>query len=320
MDKRTFADSLAEDLTEVLSEAAGSPVTCRMDTVVKQNDVELLGMTLLSEGSHQGPTFYMEDYYERYLLGTPREELIRDLACRYEMCMAEADSQPPDVLPGIRQMANHLSVRLADLEKNRRFLEKVPHRDAGFGFVMFCDMGIPTGPHGFWSAAVTYELLEESGLTETDLFDLATGNAPLLDPPLLVDSTMDEEDDPYMVNLLSCVDPYAEAKAPAYYLSNTSRLQGSAVVFLDGVLEKAGQAIGDDFYLLPCTVDGWILIPAYADVQKRQLIDLVVCGNEELSGTTRWLADRILFYDYLEDRLSVAWEKGGGGGKVRSMN
>ena len=310
MDLRTFADCLAEDLTEILPEVTGTAVTCRMDTVVKLNDVELLGLTLLEEGASQGPTFYMEEYYDRYLLGVPKEELIGDLLSRYEKAMEEKAGQPPDILPELSQMANHLSVRVADLEKNRRFLEKVPYREAGHGFALFCDMRIPTGPFSFWSAAVTHDLLAESGMTETTLFDLAMCNAPLMDPPLLVDCLLDEAEDPYMVNLLACAEPFSEEKAPAYYLSNTTRLQGSAVVFLDGVLEKAGHAIGDDFYLLPCTVDGWMVIPVYAGAVIRQLSDLVRFGNAELEGTTRWLSDRILYYDYLENRLSVAWEAG----------
>lgn len=47
----------------------GDEYSVQVNTVVKNNDLHLTGLTILSKGSNIAPTIYLENYYQMYMDG-----------------------------------------------------------------------------------------------------------------------------------------------------------------------------------------------------------------------------------------------------------
>ena len=64
-----FDEFAAELQRELESKIDG--VTIRSNRVRKNNGIELLGLSICSEGSSVAPTVYVNDYYRAYTSGVP---------------------------------------------------------------------------------------------------------------------------------------------------------------------------------------------------------------------------------------------------------
>ena len=56
-------------------------------------------------------------------------------------------------------------------------------------------------------------------------------------------------------NLFSQQEPAETGTAPMYVLTNQSKLDGAGALARDGVLDKIGELLGSDFYVLPSSVN-----------------------------------------------------------------
>lgn len=140
--------------------------------------------------------------------------------------------------------------------------------------------------------------MEIWGLTEAQLFDEAKKNTPILLPYQFCP----------MRKLLREICPYAvdegeEEEESLYVLSNKLRSFGAASMLYEGILEKVGQKLGENYYILPSSIHEVIVVPESKSPVKQDLEEMVREINETQVEEEEVLSDRVYYFSRKENRL-----------------
>jgi hypothetical protein len=183
--------------------------------------------------------------------------------------------------------AANLNVRLLNKSRNKEYLKSVLTRDAGCGFVLIAEI-----ESGEFRAVITDKLLEETGMTEDELFDRAIRNTAKKYPPVLQDlaesacSLPDECDNLFIAPAVKT----PPGTGPGFVLTNSRFFWGACALFYPGVMARLYELIGGDFYVLPSSVHELILLAA-EDQDPQQLAELVRSANRSVVRENEVLAD-----------------------------
>ena len=90
-----------------------------------------------------------------------------------------------------------------------------------------------------------------------------------------------------------------------YVLTNTTGSLGAAALFYPDVKEKAGELLGGDYYILPSSTHEVILVPDSADIDAKNLCDMVKQANRTVVEPNDILSDNVYHYSRDERRLDM---------------
>ncbi|MCI6012771.1 MAG: DUF5688 family protein [Firmicutes bacterium] len=231
MNYERFKRKMAEQILEFLPEEKKN-WTVRMEKVTKVNRV-LDGMVLMPPQNGQdavpGLTFYMEEYYEMFRKGKPLEEILQYIADLTEECVP-----PPQIcsfMKEIRTMRHQIVMELVHKERNQQMLRTMPHRDfldlAVIYRILFFDE-----KRGYFSGAVTNEIMKELEMTEEELYRTAQDYMP--------------EELPFTVENFG---------NRVLLLSNCQKMYGASVLLYPQVLDSACEVLGGNLYITPVSGD-----------------------------------------------------------------
>lgn len=258
--------------------------------VSKMNGLNLHGLKFVSEGMAGGPTFYLDDLYERHQRGEASfESLMKELKDCYE---ETKDICPPTVDFSWEACRNNLQLRLLERKRNNDFLSNIPHVNVGCGLVLTADIVFDD-----WRVAVNYEVMNELAVDKETLFITARDNAMIVDPPVLTDMSQ-ALFSPSKENLLDRGEPLEPMEVgDMYVLTTESSVLGASALFYPDVREKAAEIIGSGYYVLPSSVHETILVPDTADLNKRDLCCMVKDANRTVVEPQDVLSDNVYHYD-----------------------
>ena len=80
--------------------------------------------------------------------------------------------------------------------------------------------------------------------------------------------------------------------------------------FINGVLDKIGELLGSDFYVLPSSTHEVILVPDNGNMQTKELEDMVKEVNATQVAPEDLLSDKVQYYDRAAKTLGRKQEKG----------
>ena len=83
-----------------------------------------------------------------------------------------------------------------------------------------------------------------------------------------------------------------------------------APAFINGVLDKIGELLGSDFYVLPSSTHEVILVPDNGNMQTKELEDMVKEVNATQVPPEDLLSDKVQYYDRAAKTLGRKQEKG----------
>ena len=195
------------------------------------------------------------------------------------------------------ELKGKFACKLIHRGKNEKLLNDIP-------YVPWMDLAIvvfvllEVSPYGTATVLVRKEHLEIWGLTEAQLFDEAKKNTPILLPYQFCP----------MRKLLQEICPYAvdegeEEEESLYVLSNKLRSFGAASMLYDGILEKMGQKLGENYYILPSSIHEVIVVPESKSPVKQDLEEMVREINETQVEEEEVLSDRVYYFSRKENRL-----------------
>lgn len=75
-----------------------------------------------------------------------------------------------------------------------------------------------------------------------------------------------------------------------YVLTNSSKINGAAVVLYPQCLQHIGENIGGNYYLLPSSIHEMIIMPENATMSRKELCEMVT------GGSTRSMLSRMKYY------------------------
>lgn len=271
-------------------------ITVYIHTAVKNNGKERKGITVSEKGIHISPTIYLEEYFQQFQEGKPIEKIVEKILQLYEEVKCSHPCEE-SLLQNYKELKGKFACKLIHRGKNEKLLNDIP-------YVPWMDLAIvvfvllEVSPYGTATVLVRKEHLEIWGLTEAQLFDEAKKNTPILLPYQFCP----------MRKLLREICPYAvdegeEEEESLYVLSNKLRSFGAASMLYEGILEKVGQKLGENYYILPSSIHEVIVVPESKSPVKQDLEEMVREINETQVEEEEVLSDRVYYFSRKENRL-----------------
>lgn len=271
-------------------------ITVYIHTAVKNNGKERKGITVSEKGIHISPTIYLEEYFQQFQEGKPIEKIVEKILQLYKEVKCSHPCEE-SLLQNYEELKGKFACKLIHRGKNEKLLNDIP-------YVPWMDLAIvvfvllEVSPYGTATVLVRKEHLEIWGLTEAQLFDEAKKNTPILLPYQFCP----------MRKLLREICPYAvdegeEEEESLYVLSNKLRSFGAASMLYEGILEKVGQKLGENYYILPSSIHEVIVVPESKSPVKQDLEEMVREINETQVEEEEVLSDRVYYFSRKENRL-----------------
>lgn len=271
-------------------------ITVYIHTAVKNNGKERKGITVSEKGIHISPTIYLEEYFQQFQEGKTIEKIVEKILQLYEEVKCSHPCEE-SLLQNYEELKGKFACKLIHRGKNEKLLNDIP-------YVPWMDLAIvvfvllEVSPYGTATVLVRKEHLEIWGLTEAQLFDEAKKNTPILLPYQFCP----------MRKLLREICPYAvdegeEEEESLYVLSNKLRSFGAASMLYEGILEKVGQKLGENYYILPSSIHEVIVVPESKSPVKQDLEEMVREINETQVEEEEVLSDRVYYFSRKENRL-----------------
>ena len=173
-------------------------------------------------------------------------------------------------------------------------LKSTPHRMIeDMALVVNVHLDSFSDEHGKSCVVVTKPLMEMYGIDETQLFADAEKNS-LANEPIVFKPLLDMVKD--LISKDEIPNP-EDVGIVTYIATNTSGFQGAAVAGYPDFCEKAAEAIGGSFYMLPSSVHEFILIKDDGTPKAKDLNRMIKNVNETVLEPRDVLSAQCYHYD-----------------------
>ncbi|MBR0455885.1 MAG: hypothetical protein IJJ01_04390 [Firmicutes bacterium] len=299
MNINEFTAYAAEEVLKCLPEEMRNSVSVQTAEVTKINDQIMHGLAF-HKGDEPAPTFYLDELFEIYQHGGDPKEIFRGLVDTYVDCYAYAEAgneeipipaKIPDLsYQGIRQI---IGVRLLGVDYNKKFLEKVPYRDVGNGYVLVSEIQIKASDDGMFSTVITNEMAEEYNYDMERVFDTALENAWRNNAASFVraEEVMNEDD-------------LCDEAESCWVLSTSRRRFGATALFYPGTQAMIADVLNEDYIAIPSSLHEFIIVRKSIVADSRHLQQLVKEANRIIVRPEDVLSDNVLYYS--KDRQSIS--------------
>lgn len=264
-----------------------------------------VGMVIKTDEQNVFPTMNLNKFYEMYLDNEQDFDYV--MQSMAEMLQEKPISVDLSIFTDYEKAKDHLFIRVSDAEKNNEYLEGLPHRQVE-NLAITYHVAAEISGDGIGSAPVTYKMMDMYGVTEEQLHEDALANSPKLFPAKvealgeMMDKMMredlkksglgDEEID-LMMNEMGM----GQMATPLTVVTNEQQMNGAAVLFYPGQMEKLGESLKGDFFILPSSTHECLILPDDGEMTYQQLKEMVMEINSTQVRPEERLADEVYHYD-----------------------
>lgn len=286
-----FKQAVKEELPTYLSEQYRNFEVVER-TVPKRNGIVRDGIILVGkEEVGISPIVYLDEFFEVYRENYDLKKVLEEFAFVMENAMEEAvervkeDAVFPAKIDGKYVKENiekKIFFWLVNTENNKELLETVPHR-------------------GFLDLSIVYSLLYEK--------DGTVYGSSMLTNPMLSLLKMEEE------QLFSMAKANTEKVLPTVVRSmaegmvmvtNRPQYRGASVLMNDTVLSSLADAIQDDLYIMPASIDEVVIVPVSFTDDVSVLQQMVKVANETCLSLDELLSNEVYYYSKKERKVFLA--------------
>ena len=311
----------------ILKDPGLDPKTLKFSTqeLVKNNGTKLIGIQMEKEGENLSPCIYLERYLPDQVSALHDEELWEQVADRLVSDFQyAAEIVSPTVCPENaatsremfrkEEIPDHLVLSLVNRKMNSDALKNAPYRS-------FLDLAIIMeweircgGRRG--CMRVSNELFAFWGMTFDELYDMALENTMRKYPERI------EKLEEVIRDVLSdhcnpdpC--PFLPTSSPFYYCGTGNGLSGSVAMIYPGFGKRIHEIIGEDYYLVPSSVDELLAIPVRFEADDEsdadpdvgspaeRLKEIIREVNTEVLNRTDVLSDSLYRYSATNDCFEI---------------
>ena len=298
-----FAKAIVEKIREYLPETFAQ-ASVELQTVTKNNDLRLTGLTIRGGESDVCPTIYLEQFFDAYQSGEEIGEILRniaDLRIRNEVAEKLDISQ----IMEFENAKDSIIPRLSNKDWNQAYLTERPFMEIADLAVTYHICIGKTSLKGA-STPVTNALMNQWGIGVKELHEIAIRNMDRLFPSTLrpmsavlsalVGEAAEAEPD------LADLDPHDE---PMFVLSNRKGLHGAAALLDKKIMGAILEKFGKEFYILPSSVHEVLIVPETPDMEVAMLASMVKSINHDQVEPQERLSDHVYRYS-AEEGLVLA--------------
>lgn len=282
-------------------ETAGEGGSVTINHIIKNNGCELDGLVIMEAGSNISPTIYLNSFYDQYRDGRMLDEIVGEIKKIY-IENKDRISVDPTYFRDFNKIKNRIVYKVINYEKNKKLLEKVPHKKVlDLAVVFYCLLDQQTD--GNATALVYHSHVQAWKVTEDDVYQAAVDNTPrLLASSIKPMSAIIREMMSQEVIEEECND---FASNEMFVLTNKTKINGASCMLYENVLNDFATKMDCDLYILPSSIHEVILLPMVDAFDKKELEKMVHEVNSEGVSNEEILSDNVYIYHRKDGMISM---------------
>lgn len=296
------------NLIHTIQAKLGSDAKVILQDVVKNNDLHLDGLTILSEHSNISPTIYLNYYYKQYLQGMSLSAIHEDILKCYKN---HALKTPIDIgfFTDFEKVQSTIVFKLINYERNKELLQNVPHfRFLDLAIVFNCLLHC--GHNNYGTILIYHNHLNFWHVTANDLYALALENTPrllgydlqnmthVIENILSANASLDFEDISYNAGDVNNM-------FPMYVLSSKTKFNGAVCLLYQNLLADISDTYNCDLYIIPSSIHEVLIIPSDTSTSHSKLSAMVREVNATQVLKEEVLSDHVYYYSRATGKLSM---------------
>ena len=304
-----FQDYAKKELPAYFSEETGVWKIGK-NTVLKNNGLEMHGITIMTKGSNVAPNIYIDNYYRAYQAGQDLSEIMKEIAT-----LAASLLKAPKELTSIGKdfqsfdyVNDKIIMTAVNTQKNMKYLNHVPHTEI-LDLSLIYKVYLGNIEDGQGTITITNEHMELWGVTPEQIHNHAMENTRELLPitvqpmnevmrELFVEEKLPDE----TVEMMFPKMPDAQQM---YVVSNRQKINGAASMLYEDVLVELCEKVGSDLYILPSSTHEVIVVSANMGTPE-SMAAMVQDVNESQVPNEEQLSDHVYYFDAMTRELTLA--------------
>lgn len=286
MDYSAFKEEIVKDIVNELG-AEPDIDFCEI-YCLNHNGTE--GLVITDVEKRIRPVFPIELFYNFYLAGKINLEEIKELA---KIRLSEEAKDLTSIMENIleKEIQENIFLRLINYEKNKDWLQKLPHRKfLNLAVVYYIERENVSSYD--YIVNINNALFRELQMTEEELYQLALRNS-MQKKKAEIQRIQD-----MMPKCLWCLFGITEEpEVPMYVLTNENKKYGASCLLYENVLKELAEQVEDDLYILPSSIQEVVVIPKSFVSDMERLKELVKEVNQDMVQEEEVLGDSVYCYD-----------------------
>lgn len=270
---------------ECTSKKAAEDELVERQEMLKNNGVVAIGLTVRKKDSQVAPIIYLEEFYEKHLLGVP-VEMLSEFLVRKSREIPPAPNCHYEEITDFSKIKNQVVYKLVNAEKNKKLLEKVPNLPILDFAIIFYWM-VPAGDDEYGSVLIRNSHMNLWKIPISLLYQCAKQNTPRLLPCAFAP----------LSDFVKEFSGELWEESPLYILSNKMGLNGAASLLYPGMPGKIYEKLKRNYYLLPSSIHEFLVVPDCEMVEPENLRSIVQEVNATQLRTEELLSDNIYYFD-----------------------
>lgn len=287
-----------------------------VNKIVKNNGVELDGLTIRKRGDLLSPNIYMNRYYEQYQMGQPIQCILDQIINYYEESMQGTEFQMEDLFD-FAAVKERIVLRLINYDKNREQLADCPH-------IRFLDLAITfrymvdKDQLGIASSIISNAEFSHWNITVEELYRTALPNTMREFPwqmdslaAVIAECLRREAKDMLSDSILEQIREIEaeENRVTLYVLTNDAGINGATCMLYEHVIRDFAKVQESNIFILPSSIHEVMLVPEEEETEPEFLKELVKDANRTAVGYIDLLSDSVYVYDRASDSIRIYGEE-----------
>lgn len=284
--------------------------SAEINTVIKNNGIELKGLIVRKEGTEVAPNIYLEGMYADYESGKKTlPETMEDLSQVIVKNQGEGIADIAKEFVNFDSIKDRIIMTLVNAQKNEKLLADTPHTNKEDLAVIYKVMVASDDMNGMATITIKEPHLKLWGKTVEDIHELAQVNSNRLLP-----ATVKSMDD-ILVDLLKRDNAPEEVieglignnnkMEMMYVISNQNGLNGAASIVYSDALKQLADKLGTDLFVIPASVHECIAVSKNI-ADSDTLAQMVREVNETEVSAEEQLSDHVYSYNASTKELKLA--------------
>lgn len=266
----------------------------------KNNGTRKEGIVVRKKGEDITPCVYLQEIYKCYEQDGDIERCIQ-MAC--ESAVSRKDMPDIKIPESWEEGRGRISLRLVNTEWNREYLAKVPHKEYLDLSVTF-HLTLQKSEEAVCSMPVTGKVMKYLDISMEELYQAGMESIKEKSQfavkrlSSLLEEMITREESSRSLNFSKDI----------FVMMNEGGTYGSCGMLAVQQLEKFAREIGDDFYILPCSVHELILVPSAMETSLDNLRHMVQEVNNTSVLPEERLSDSVYYYSREKGAVQLAGE------------
>ncbi len=297
MNYEQFKEQFTEDLKRNLEARGHDIASIDITHTQKLNQEAYDAISVKLEDSQVGPSGNLSNLYAAYEQVGDYDMILTRATTIMDDAISNMPSYDANQLTDYDFIKDKLVLEAVNAEKNATFLEKVPHKDMEDIAIVYRAV-IGKMDDGIASLVVTNEMLEKMDVTKEQLHADALISAPEIRPVEVntLFGTIAEilgEDVPFVPEQGSPEDKILVGTV-------VDKHHGAGVIAYEGFFDQQAEKMGEDFYIIPCSIHEVLLVPESMAPDIEQIKDMISNVNTCELKPEDVLSDNLYHYDSKE--------------------